>query len=116
MDILIDLNGYTQGARMGILTQRPAPITGRLSRLCRAVSAPIISITSSPIAIGHSGTGFRESSAKKPVWLPDSFMVNDAARAIAERMPTRASCGLPDGAIVFCCFNQPYKIGPDNFR
>jgi predicted O-linked N-acetylglucosamine transferase (SPINDLY family) len=49
------------------------------------------------------------------VWLPDSYMANDATRTIAEPMPTRRACGLPDDGFVFCCFNNAYKISPAVF-
>jgi predicted O-linked N-acetylglucosamine transferase (SPINDLY family) len=54
--------------------------------------------------------------SEKIAWLPDSYMPGDNRRAIADRTPTRHECGLPDEAIVFCCFNQPYKHTPEVFR
>lgn len=44
-----------------------------------------------------------------------SYQVNDRARMIAEHIPSRVECGLPDDAFVFCCFNNSYKITPDIF-
>ena len=29
--------------------------------------------------------------------------------------PARGALGLPEGAFVFCCFNNTYKILPDTF-
>jgi protein O-GlcNAc transferase len=49
------------------------------------------------------------------VYLPDCYQVNDAARSIAERTPSRAQAGLPRGGFVFCCFNNSYKIMPPVF-
>jgi tetratricopeptide (TPR) repeat protein len=34
---------------------------------------------------------------------------------IAERLPTRAECGLPEAAFVFCFFNNAFKINPQIF-
>lgn len=53
--------------------------------------------------------------AEQVVRLPHSYQVNDDRRAIAERIPTRADCGLSDGAFVFCCFNNSFKIQPAVF-
>jgi predicted O-linked N-acetylglucosamine transferase (SPINDLY family) len=47
--------------------------------------------------------------------MPHSFMVNDGARKIAERVPSRPEAGLPETGFVFCCFNNAFKITPDAF-
>ncbi len=46
------------------------------------------------------------------VHLPHCYQVNDDRRTIAAP-PTRADVGLPDEAVVLCCFNQTYKINED---
>jgi len=53
---------------------------------------------------------------EKAGWLPDSYQVCDVRRPISEPAPTRAQCGLPEGAFVFCCFNAAYKITPETFQ
>ena len=51
------------------------------------------------------------------VYLPDTYWVNDLKRAIAEHIPTRAECGLPDAAfVVFCNFNNSYKLDTRHLR
>jgi predicted O-linked N-acetylglucosamine transferase (SPINDLY family) len=52
---------------------------------------------------------------EKFVYLPHSYQVNDSEQPIAEDTPTRADCGLPQDAFVFCCFNNNYKIEPVMF-
>jgi predicted O-linked N-acetylglucosamine transferase (SPINDLY family) len=49
------------------------------------------------------------------VRLPDCYMITDRKRPISDPGPSRAACGLPDAATVFCCFNQTYKILPHVF-
>jgi len=113
IDILIDLNGYTQGARMGIFAHRPAPIQAGYLGYAGTVGAEYVDYViadSTVIPKQHF-----DSYSEKVVWLPDSFMVTDATRQIAERTPTRSELQLPDKAMVFCCFNQPYKISPTVF-
>ena len=114
IDILIDLNGYTHGARMGIFAQRPAPIQVGYLGYSGTVGADYIDyIIADPTVIPERDFAF---FSEKVVWLPGSFMVNDAARPISDAHADDAtSSQLPDGAFVFCCFNQPYKIGPDVF-
>jgi predicted O-linked N-acetylglucosamine transferase (SPINDLY family) len=43
--------------------------------------------------------------------LPNSYQPNDRRRALPPA-PTRAQAGLPEDAVVYCCFNQTYKISP----
>ncbi len=42
--------------------------------------------------------------------------MTDNRLAIADRVPTRAECGLPEQGFVFCCFNGSYKIVPETFH
>ena len=42
-------------------------------------------------------------------------MPSDCKRSIAERVPTRTECGLPENGFVFCCFNNAYKLTPEIF-
>jgi predicted O-linked N-acetylglucosamine transferase (SPINDLY family) len=69
-------------------------------------------IVADPTVIPHQ---YFEFYSEKVVYLPDSFMANDAARPIAERTPARSELNLPDNAFVFCCFNQSFKITPTIF-
>jgi len=48
-------------------------------------------------------------------YLPDAYLPTDRSVQIAERTPTRAECGLPDDAFVFCSFSHDYKINPPLF-
>jgi len=57
----------------------------------------------------------RDCYAEKIVWLPNSYQVNDAKRAISERVFARPELGLPPKGFVFCCFNNNYKITPRMF-
>jgi predicted O-linked N-acetylglucosamine transferase (SPINDLY family) len=69
-------------------------------------------IVADPFVIPHDR---RAHYAEKVVYLPDSFMANDDGREIPERTPSRAEAGLPDSGLVFCCFNNSFKITPDVF-
>jgi predicted O-linked N-acetylglucosamine transferase (SPINDLY family) len=62
-----------------------------------------------------SPPGSEAHFAERLAYLPGSYQVNDREQAIAEGAPSRAECGLPDGAFVYCCFNQTYKIEPALF-
>jgi predicted O-linked N-acetylglucosamine transferase (SPINDLY family) len=47
--------------------------------------------------------------------MPDSYQVNIRDRVISDKSFSRQEVGLPDGAFVFCSFNNNYKITPEIF-
>jgi predicted O-linked N-acetylglucosamine transferase (SPINDLY family) len=56
----------------------------------------------------------KKDYAEKILYLPNCFQPNDRTRP-RPAAPSRLSCGLPEDAFVFCCFNQNYKITPEMF-
>jgi predicted O-linked N-acetylglucosamine transferase (SPINDLY family) len=113
VDILVDLKGFTQDARTGVLAMRPAPIQVNYLGFPGTIGAGFIDyIVADRTVIPEDHA---HCYAEKIVWLPDSYQVNDHRRAIAEAAPARADFGLPDGGFVFCCFNDNYKITPSVF-
>ncbi|HZV61737.1 MAG TPA: tetratricopeptide repeat protein [Methylophilaceae bacterium] len=111
IDILVDLTGFTQSTRSGLLALRPTPIQvnwlGFPGSMGRTFFDYILSdgfITPHDQAL-HYG----EQLALLPCYQP-----NDRKRPIAT-IPTRAAAGLPEQGFVFCCFNQTFKITPQLF-
>ena len=49
------------------------------------------------------------------IHLPDCYQVNDRKRKIAPHTPTRQELELPAEGLVFCCFNNNWKITPAVF-
>ena len=47
--------------------------------------------------------------------LPNSYMPTDNTRMISNKPMTRKDHGLPSKGIVFCCFNNNYKISSNEF-
>lgn len=110
VDILIDLKGYTGGARMKILVDRPAPIQVNYVGYPGTMGADFIDyiIADPVVAPGEHQQFFSE----KIVQLPHCYQPNDTKRPIFDPAPTRRECGLPDNGLVFCCFNSSFKITP----
>ncbi len=48
------------------------------------------------------------------LYLPDCYCPSDTRRTAAAS-PGRAACGLPEDAVVLCCFNASYKLLPAVF-
>jgi len=112
VDVLVDLTGYTLGGRQQIAALRPAPVQvnwfypGTMGTTCMDY------FIADPFVVPPELDRF---FTERVVRLPDCYMITDRKRPVSEHTPTRAECGLPDGGIVFCCFNQAYKILPDVF-
>jgi protein O-GlcNAc transferase len=104
IDILIDLKGFTTNSRTSILARRPAPIQVNYLGFPGTMGANYIDyIVADRIVIPENQ---RDCYAEKIVCLPNSYQVNDAKRAIAEKAFTRSELGLPPAGFVFCCFNN----------
>ena len=113
IDILVTLNGYFGAERLGIFAHRPAPLQVSYMGFPATLGLPYIDyILADRIVIPQSERAFYD---EKVVWLPETYWVNDSRRTIADEPPSRADCGLPEGAFVFCNFNSSYKLTPDTF-
>jgi len=112
IDILVDLNGYTMFARTAIVALRPAPVQVNFLGYPGTMGAEFIDyIIADPVTVPMGEAAFYD---EKIVRLPDCYQPNDGLRPIAPT-PSRRECGLPDDALVFCCFNSTYKITPALF-
>jgi protein O-GlcNAc transferase len=113
IDIVVDLMGYTQHSRPGIMARRPAPVQVNYLGCPATMGVDFIDyILADRFVIPESQ---QAHYSEKVVYLPDTFQSNDTQRKIAERAPTRAEVGLPERGFVFCCFNNNYKITPEFF-
>ncbi|GAA5177675.1 tetratricopeptide repeat protein [Niveibacterium umoris] len=107
IDIVVDLKGYTGSARPAIFAWRPAPIQVQWLGYPGTLGAPWFDyIIADRVVIPDEALA---DYSEQVVWMPGSYQVNDSEQPMAAS-PTRAECGLPEGAFVFCCFNSPYKI------
>lgn len=112
IDILVDLHGLTLGARPNILAFRPAPVQLTYLGFPGSTALPGVDyVLADEFLITPEMT---KDFTEKPLYLPDTFQINDRQRAIAAK-PTRASVNLPDDAFVFCSFNNNFKFTPDMF-
>ena len=113
IDIAIDLKGYTQDSRPGIFARRCAPVQINYLGFPGTMGMPSIDyIIADRIVIPECE---RAHYSEKVLYMPHCYQVNDSQRRISTRNFTRQEFGLPDGAFVFCCFNNNYKILPETF-
>lgn len=112
VDILVDLKGHTQNARIEIAAHRPAPVQAQWLGYPGTVGAAFFDyVIGDPVVTPFEQQG---DFAERIVQLPVCYQPNDRTRPIGPT-PTRAACGLPERGFVFCCFNAPYKITPALF-
>ncbi|MGK0162980.1 tetratricopeptide repeat protein [Pseudomonas mosselii] len=115
LHILVDLKGYTTGARLGICARRPAPV--------------IVSWLGYPGSLGHPGLAdyiigdpivtptsqashYSEKIAQMPIcYQPNGRGWNNEVRG--DGQPPRATKGTE---FVFCNFNQILKFNPEEFE
>lgn len=113
IDIAVDLKGYTQDSREGIFSFRAAPIQINYLGYPGTLGAPYIDyIIADRTLIPEE---FRRYYSEKVIYLPNTYQVNDNTRKISNRECTRSKVGLPEEGFVFCCFNNNYKITPEEF-
>ncbi len=113
IDIVVDLMGFTRNSRLNVLARRAAPIQVSYLGYPGTMGAPYIDyLVADQTTIPEEQAEFY---SEQVVWLPDSYYINDNRREIAERVPSRGECGLPEQAFVFCCFNNTFKIAPESF-
>lgn len=113
IDIAVDLKGHTKGMRAGIFSHRAAPVQIAYLGYPGSTGAEFIDyLVADEVVVPES---HRKNYAEKLIYLPDSYQVNDSKRAISERRFERASLGLPEHGVVFCSFNNVYKIRPAEF-
>jgi protein O-GlcNAc transferase len=112
IDILVDLKGHTHRARPKILAFRPAPVQVNYLGFPGTMGAPFIDyiVADDCIVPRERQTQY----AEKLAYLPDCYQPNDTRREIAAA-PSRAECSLPAQGLVFCAFNNSFKITPAFF-
>ena len=112
IDILIELNGLTLGTRLPVLRWRPAPLQMTYLGYNGPIPLPELDyiVADRFVIPPETAAGHRPA----PLYLPGCYQANDRHLAIASA-GTRTEAGLPDGAFVFCCFSNNYKITDEVF-
>jgi len=113
LDIAIDLKGYTQAARLGILAWRPAPVQISYIGYPGTLGTDFIDyIVGDKLVIPDEQ---RAHYSESVIFMPQCYQVNDDRRIVSDRAMTRAELGLPEQGFVFCSFNNSYKITSEEF-
>ena len=112
LDVLVDLNGFTNGSRVDVLAARVAPVqAGYLGYPGTMAGAAWDYLLADAVVVPQ---GERPHYAEAVVRLPGCYQANDDRRETAPA-PSRAALGLPEAAFVYACFNHTYKVTPATF-
>lgn len=109
IDIAIDLKGHTRQTRFELLALRPAPVQVSFLGYPGTTGAHFLDyVIGDPVVtpLSHAAH-YTERIAQ----MPASYQPNDSQRALPPA-PARDELGLPERAVVLCCFNQSYKFLP----
>jgi protein O-GlcNAc transferase len=113
LDIAIDLNGHTSGARIALFSLRLAPIQINYLGYAGTSGATFFDyLIADRIAVPQTDQPF---FSEKIAYLPNSFFPVDTSILDFGSLPTRENQGLPNSGFIFSCFNNAYKIQPEIF-
>lgn len=109
IQILVDVNGYTNSARTKVLAMRPAPVIVNWLGFPGTMGTPHHNyiVADDFIIPKDSELYYTEKVLRLPCYQP-----NDRKRPISKQVFSRDSLGLPPEAMVYCCFNGVHKITP----
>ncbi|HOB96480.1 MAG TPA: tetratricopeptide repeat protein [Aquabacterium sp.] len=112
IDVLVDLQALTSGARPAILGHRAAPVQVSYLGLPGTCGLPGVDwiIADNYVLPPEAEPYYTE----RPLRLPHCYQVSDRQRAVAPR-PARSTYGLPEDKVVYCSFNNNHKFTEEVF-
>ena len=113
IDIAIEFNGFMEGQRVGICAHRPAPIQINYLAYPSTMGATFYDyIVADTVTIPEDQ---KSNYSENIIYLPNCYMPQDNTRQISDKPMLREEFNLPDDGFVFCCFNNSFKITPQEF-
>jgi predicted O-linked N-acetylglucosamine transferase (SPINDLY family) len=112
IDILIDLNGITDGSRVAVLRWRPAPIQATYLGFIGPLPMPELDyLLCDKVSIPPE---HQSCYQPRPLPIARIYQANDSKRTIGRPL-SRAEAGLPEDGFVLCCFTKHFKITEEMF-
>jgi predicted O-linked N-acetylglucosamine transferase (SPINDLY family) len=108
-EVLVDLRGHGGGSVAAMLALRPAPVQVNWLAYPGTSGAPWLDYAIADSVVLPDA--IRAAHSEAIAWLPRCFQPCDTTRLIAPP-PSRRDCGLPETGLVYCCFNNSYKLNP----
>jgi predicted O-linked N-acetylglucosamine transferase (SPINDLY family) len=112
IQILVDLNGYTREARLKLVAMQPAPVIVNWLGFPGTIASPYHQyIIADDWIIPESHEMFY---SEKVLRLP-CYQPSRRTRNVSQQQPVRSEAGLPENAMIYCCFNGTHKINRFTF-
>jgi predicted O-linked N-acetylglucosamine transferase (SPINDLY family) len=111
VDILLDVGGYTTGARFAITAQRPARLQVNYLGFSSSFGSRRVDYAMVDRIVGSVDAEWAEAR----VFLPHTHFLYDFRAPPPETHVTRQEYALPANAFVYCAFHRAEKISPDAF-
>lgn len=113
IDILIDLTGNTLNTRSQVLKYRPSKIQLHWLGFIGTMGTNYYDYIIADDYLVRNGE--ERYFAEKVIKLEGGFHVTDDVRKVVDDQTSKSQHGLPEGAFVFGCFCQTFKIQPEMF-
>jgi predicted O-linked N-acetylglucosamine transferase (SPINDLY family) len=111
IDILLDVGGFTTGARFAITAQRPARLQVNYLGFSSSFGSRRVDYAIVDRIVGSDDAEWTEAR----VFLPHTHFLYDFRAPPPEMHVTRQDYALPADAFVYCAFHRAEKISPDAF-
>ncbi len=110
VDILVDLMGHSRNNRLEICALRPAPVQIAYLGFPGTTGADFFDyiITDKIVTPPDHAAYYSE----KFVYMPHCYQINDHLRSASSKEWKNSDFGLPQTGLIFCSFNNSYKIEP----
>ncbi len=113
IDIAVDLKGYTKDARTMVFARRVAPVQVNYLGFPGTLGAEFYDYILADAIVAPMDQ--QEFYSERIVHLPRCYQPNDSRRSIPVNTVSRSEAGLPETGLVFCSFNNNFKIAPPFF-
>jgi protein O-GlcNAc transferase len=108
VDIAVDLQGHTAGARLSLYAHRVAPVQVNYLGYPGTMGTQFWDyIIADSFLIPEASRGFY---AERVAYLPDCFQANDDRRPLPGRRPRRSEVALPESGLILACLNASNKL------
>ena len=114
LDVAIDLKGFTRETRLSIFSYRVAKIQISYLGYPGSIGAKFIDYLIADRTIIPNE--YEKFYSEKIIFMPNTYQCNDDSKIISNIKLNRKDFDLPDGAVIFTCFNAAFKITEIEFN
>ena len=114
LDVAIDLKGFTRETRLSIFAHRVARIQISYLGYPGSIGAKFIDYLIADRTLIPKE--YEKFYSEKIIFMPNTYQCNDDSKTIPNLKLNRKDFNLPEGAVIFTCFNAAFKITEIEFN